>query len=108
MSTRPVAFMNRTIEVTGSTSRWENVWMVKDTYILFIFKMRLKRLLMQGLCSQLGDRLLKVLQKQITYHAVTNATANVEYPGPNHEGLTLSYVLVKVYQVSQSIGIFQN
>lgn len=80
--------------------------MVKDICILFIFKSRFKRLLIRELCLQIGDRLLKVLQKQITYHAVTNATVNIEYPGPNHEGLTLSYVLVKVYQVSQCMGFF--
>lgn len=51
-------------------------------------------------CSQSGDRLLKVLQKQITYQSVTNATVNIAYPEPNHEGLTLSYLLLKVYQVS--------
>lgn len=81
--------------------------MVKDICILFIFKSRFKRLLIRELCSQIGDRLLKVLQKQITYHAVTNATVTIEYPGPNHEGLTLSYVLVKVYQVSQCNGILR-
>lgn len=65
----------------------------------FIYLDSLTGILDLNMNFQLGDRLLKVLQKHITYRTETNTTVNIVYPEPNHEGLSLSYVLVKVYQV---------